>query len=252
MLFKRFAVIADIHGNSDALAAVLADIDALRIETIINLGDHLSGPLAARETADMLMARAMISIRGNHDRWLVEKSIAEMGPSDRVAFEQLEDPHLAWLRNLPATLTLAEGRIFICHGTPTSDMTYWLETVKRTGDVVLRGRDEIEAEAEDVAPSLILCGHTHTPRVVRLSEGRQIVNPGSVGCPGYFDDQPVPHIVETGTPNASYAIIEDGALGWQVTFRSIPYDTTRMITLAEQANREEWAQVIRSGWLRKA
>lgn len=251
MPFKRFAVIADIHGNSDALAAVLADIDALRIETIINLGDHLSGPLAARETADMLMAREIISIRGNHDRWLVEEPVAEMGPSDRVAFEQIEEQHFAWLRNLPATLTLADGQIFICHGTPTSDTTYWLETVTATGDVVLRGRDEIEAEAEDIAASLILCGHTHMPRVVRLSDGRQIVNPGSVGCPGYDDDQPVPHIVETGTPNASYAIIESSALGWQVMFRSIPYDTTRMASLAEQAGRPEWARVIRSGWLRK-
>lgn len=250
MHFKRFAVIADIHGNSDALAAVLADIDALCIETIINLGDHLSGPLAARETVDMLMAREMISIRGNHDRWLVEQPVAEMGPSDRVAFEQLEAQHLAWLCDLPASLSLADGQIFICHGTPTSDTTYWLETVTATGDVVLRGRDEIEAEAEDIAASLILCGHTHTPRVVRLSDGRQIINPGSVGCPGYDDDQPVPHSVQTGTPNASYAVIEDSSLGWQVTFRSIPYDTTRMASLAGQAGRAEWAHAIRSGWLR--
>lgn len=250
MHFKRFAVIADIHGNSDALAAVLADIDALCIETIINLGDHLSGPLAARETADMLMAREMISIRGNHDRWLVEKPVAEMGPSDRVAFEQLEAQHLAWLCDLPASLSLADGQIFICHGTPTSDTTYWLETVTATGDVVLRGRDEIEAEAEDIPASLILCGHTHTPRVVRLSDGRQIINPGSVGCPGYDDDQPVPHSVQIGTPNASYAVIEDSSLGWQVTFRSIPYDTTRMASLAGQAGRAEWAHAIRSGWLR--
>jgi hypothetical protein len=35
----------------------------------------------------MLMAHEMISIRGNHDRWLVEKPVAEMGASDRVAFE---------------------------------------------------------------------------------------------------------------------------------------------------------------------
>ncbi len=250
MPFKRFAVIADIHGNSDALAAVLADIDALRIETIINLGDHLSGPLAARETADMLMAREMIAIRGNHDRWLVEKPVGEMGPSDLVAFGQLEEHHLAWLRDLPATQTLADGRIFICHGTPMSDTTYWLETVTAAGDVILRGRDEIESEAENIAASLILCGHTHMPRVVRLSDGRQIINPGSVGCPGYDDDQPVPHIVETGTPNASYAIIEDSALGWQITFRSIPYDTTRMFALAEQAGRAEWARGIRSGWIR--
>ncbi len=111
MSFKRFAVIADIHGNSDALAAVLADIDALNIQTIINLGDHLSGPLAARETADMLMAREMIAIRGNHDRWLVEKAVEDIGPSDRVAYDQLEERHLAWLRDMPATKVLADGRI---------------------------------------------------------------------------------------------------------------------------------------------
>jgi len=123
MPFERFAVISDIHGNSDALAAVLADIDALQIETIVNLGDHLSGPLAARETADMLMAREMICIRGNHDRWLVEKSLAEMGASDRVAREQLDDRHIEWLRAMPASRSLADGRIFICHGTPSSDTT---------------------------------------------------------------------------------------------------------------------------------
>jgi predicted phosphodiesterase len=250
MSFKRFAVIADIHGNSDALAAVLADIDALNIQTIINLGDHLSGPLAARETADMLMAREMIAIRGNHDRWLVEKAVEDMGPSDRVAYDQLEERHLAWLRDMPATKVLADGRIFLSHGTPTSDTTYWLETVTATGDVVLRPKKQIEAEAEGIAASLILCGHTHTPRVVRLSDGRQIVNPGSVGCPGYDDDHPVPHIVQTGTPNASYAVIDDGAGNWRVTFRSIPYDPSRMALLAEKAGREEWANVIRTGWLR--
>ncbi|MBL8561144.1 MAG: metallophosphoesterase family protein, partial [Gemmobacter sp.] len=42
---RRFAAIADIHGNADALAAVLADIDAQGITEIVNLGDLLSGPL---------------------------------------------------------------------------------------------------------------------------------------------------------------------------------------------------------------
>ncbi len=213
MPFERFAVISDIHGNSDALAAVLADIDALQIQTIINLGDHLSGPLAARETADMLMAREMICIRGNHDRWLVEKPLADMGPSDRVARQQLDDRHIEWLLAMPASQSLADGRTFICHGTPSSDTTYWMEKVTANGEVVLRTRDEIEAEAEDIAASLIFCGHTHTPRIVRLGDGRMLVNPGSVGCPGYDDDHPVPHVVQTGNPNASYAVIEQTGSG---------------------------------------
>jgi predicted phosphodiesterase len=45
--------------------------------------------------------------------------------------------------------------------------------------------EDVEAEAAGLAASLILCGHTHIPRVVRLRDGRIVVNPGSVGCPGY-------------------------------------------------------------------
>ena len=248
MSFKHFAVIADIHGNSDALAAVLADIDAQRIETIINLGDHLSGPLAAGETADMLIARDMISIRGNHDRWLVEQTIDELSRSDRAAREQIDETHLEWLRSLPATRTLADGRIFACHATPTSDTRYWMETVTENGDVILQSRAAIEAEAEEISASLLLCGHTHMPRILRLSDGSLLVNPGSVGCPGYDDDQPRPHVVQTGNPDASYAVIKETPSGWLVTMRSIPYDTSRMVSLAEKAGRPDWARVVRSGW----
>jgi hypothetical protein len=52
---------------------------------------------------------------------------------------------------------------------------------------------------------LILCGHTHLPRVVRLGDRRLVVNAGSVGCPGYDGVKPVYHKVQTGTPDACYA-----------------------------------------------
>ena len=51
----RFAAIADVHGNCVALEAVLADIAALGIAEVVNLGDHVSGPLEAGRTADMLI-----------------------------------------------------------------------------------------------------------------------------------------------------------------------------------------------------
>jgi predicted phosphodiesterase len=47
----RLAAIADIHGNCLALEAVLADIRRQGIDMVVNLGDHLSGPLEARRTA---------------------------------------------------------------------------------------------------------------------------------------------------------------------------------------------------------
>ena len=68
----RFAAISDIHGNSAALRAVLDDIAALGVYRVVNLGDHLSGPLDPRGTAEILMASGMTSIRGDQDRILAE------------------------------------------------------------------------------------------------------------------------------------------------------------------------------------
>lgn len=244
----RFAVIADIHGNVRALSAVLADMDALGVTEAVNLGDFFSGPLDADETAALLMARHFPSIRGNHDRYLITQVREDMGLSDQAAFDLLGDTHLDWIRSLPATLTLY-GEVFLCHGTPTSDQTYWLERVNPDGSLRRATLPEIETEAKGIDASLILCAHTHLPRIVHLPDGRLIVNPGSVGCPAYDDDHPVYHCVETGTPNASYAIVEKTADAWAVTFRSIPYASAKASALAAKNGRAGWARALATGWI---
>ena len=251
-----FAVLADIHGNAAALGAVLADMERLGITQAVNLGDHFSGPLDAAKTADLLMARDFPSILGNHDRWMIEQDPSDMGASDKVAFDQLGAHQMDWLKGQPATLTVY-GDVLLCHGTPTSDTTYWLERVNADGSVRSATLAEIEREAKGIDASLILCGHTHTPRLVRMPDGRVILNPGSVGCPAYDDDTPVFHLMMTGTPNASYAIAERAPQeaphqtpnGWNITFRSVPYDTGAMVDLAKAHGRDEWAQALESGWI---
>ncbi|MEM9027524.1 MAG: metallophosphoesterase family protein [Pseudomonadota bacterium] len=245
----RFAAIADVHGNVAALEAVLADIAALGISDVVNLGDHFSGPLAAGRTGDLLLQRDFPSIRGNHDRWLLEQSRDEMGPSDAVADADLRSEHKAWLAGLPATLVY-QDEVFLCHGTPTSDTTYWLESVSPDAIVHQTPIEQVEREAQGVDFPLILCGHTHIPRAVRLRDGRYIVNPGSVGVPGYDDDAPVYHVVQTGNPDACYAVLEKVRGQWQVMFRYVPYDTAPMVTLAKSRNRPEWARALESGWVR--
>jgi predicted phosphodiesterase len=244
----KTAVIADIHGNDLALEAVLADITAQGISDVINLGDHLSGPLNAARTADLLMARDFPSIRGNHDRWLVSLAPAELGRSDRAAHDELQPRHLDWLRSLPATL-VHRDEIFLCHGTPDSDVRYWLEDVTPEGVVRLSDRRRIEAGAAGTDFPVILCGHTHVSRAIRLADGRLVVNPGSVGCQGYRNDTPVPHKVETGSPDASYAILSEKNGQWDVAFRRVPYDHVAMVRLALARGREDWASVLATGWL---
>jgi predicted phosphodiesterase len=87
----QIAIISDIHGNLDAFEAILSDIDKSRLDVVINLGDCLSGPLQAAQTADLLMKRNFLTVRGNHDRALIERTVDRMGISDRLAAEQLSE-----------------------------------------------------------------------------------------------------------------------------------------------------------------
>lgn len=241
----RFAAIADIHGNCTALEAVLADIVALGVSEVVNLGDHVSGPLEARRTADLLMDYEIPSIRGDQDRRLVELDET----SQRGDYRQLERKHLDWLAGLPPTMIFHHD-VFLCHATPRSDADYWLESVTNDAVVHARSIDEVEAEAAGITASLILCGHSHLPRIVRLRDGRTIVNPGSVGCPGYRHDRPVPHTVSTGTPDACYAILERVSRGWSVTFRYVAYDHMAMAEMARRNGFPDWASALATGWVR--
>ena len=183
----RFAAIADVHGNHLALEAVIADIRAQGIGEIVNLGDMASRPLDARRTMDALMALDAVHVLGNHDRCLIDRPPEKMGSWDRPAYAQLDEAHLDWLRQVPPTLVYRD-QVFLCHATPGNDELYWLETVMPDGSVALSALEAIEKEAaKEFRSRLILCGHTHIARAVRLSDGRMIVNPGSVGSPGFRD-----------------------------------------------------------------
>jgi predicted phosphodiesterase len=240
----KFAAIADVHGNSTALEAVLADIADLGITEVVNLGDHVSGPLEPRRTAELLMKCGFPSIQGDQERKLIEKRASLARP-----YAWLDDSHMDWLTNQPATL-LYRDTVFLCHGTPRDDEAYWLDRVSGDGIVAAAPVEAIEAEASGIAASLILCGHTHLPRVVRLRDGRLVVNPGSVGLPGYRWDVPVDHVVEAGTPDACYAILERITGGWSVTIRYVPYDNMRMAELAARNGNPVWASALATGWVR--
>jgi diadenosine tetraphosphatase ApaH/serine/threonine PP2A family protein phosphatase len=245
----RFAAIADVHGNYLALEAVLADVRTQGITEIVNLGDMASGPLDALKTMDILMTVDAVHVLGNHDRYLIDRPPEKMGSWDRPAHAQLKAKHLDWLRAVPPTRVFRD-QVFLCHATPASDEVYWLEAVLPDGMVRLAARDQIEAAANGITQSLILCAHSHLARAVKLRDGRLIVNPGSVGSPGYRDTHPFPHVVEAGTPDARYAILELGGGQWHVTFRHVPYDHDAMAALARHNGQPELASALATGWIK--
>lgn len=241
------AVIADVHGNRWALEAVLEDVERRGVcGRLLNLGDSLYGPLDPAGTAELLLRLDAVHIRGNQDRVLLEPPASLLAsPTYRFVVEQLEPRHVELLERHRTPPQQLDG-LLLCHGTPTRDDAYLLERVGTRG-VEPRDAAAIAAELGDTGAELVLCGHSHVPRVVSLADGRVIANPGSVGLPAYTDDEPHPHAMESGSPHARYAVIERAASGWRVEPLARAYDWEAAARAAEGNGRADWARWIRTG-----
>jgi putative phosphoesterase len=238
----RFAVVSDIHGNLPALEAVVADLTRRGIDKVVNLGDSLSGPLLPLETCQFLMAQNWIHLAGNHERQILEIG-THSGESDKYAHSQLSFKELTWIASLSSVLKFAPD-VLLCHGTPSSDHNAFLQTAERAATA-----KEIEVQLGISQEALIICGHTHVPRSVRSISGALIVNPGSVGQPAYADDFPYPHVVETGSPDARYAIMEKHEQEWIPSLISVPYDNKAMARLARLRGRLDWECALLTGYM---
>ena len=75
------------------------------------------------------------------------------------------------------------------------------------------GEASVTAKADGLDFPVLLCGHTHVSRIVRLRDGRLVVNPGSVGLQFNY-----------GAPDARYAVLERHGGQWSASIRAVPYD----------------------------
>lgn len=198
------AIIADIHGNSWALDAVLRDIEYKNIQQIVNLGDCLLGPLDPAGTADRLIDLNLLTIQGNDDRVLLAPP-ERPSAATTYTLEHLKPAHLEWVRSFPATAVVA-NELYLFHGDLAADETYLLEEVTDHG-VFLRSTTDIATALAHIDQPVILSGHSHIPRTIFLPPGKLVINPGSVGMPAYTSGLPLPHGMETGSPHARYAIL---------------------------------------------
>lgn len=244
---STLAVVSDIHGNLPALQAVVNDAHTLGIRHFINLGDSLSGPLYPRETAEYLMSVDWLQIRGNHERQVLGEGISQRGPSDQFTYDALDDTHLAWIRSLPPTAWWSP-EVYLCHGTPHSDLEYLLEGFEGTR-FHERTPEQVQPLVEGVNAQVVLCGHSHLPRVLRVPHGPLVVNPGSVGLQAYDDEHPVYHQVVNGDPMARYAVLRRTDAGWQAEIRKVAYGCDAVADLAQARGRMDWVEALRTGRL---
>jgi predicted phosphodiesterase len=168
----------DIHGNIDALEAVLADPRAASPDVVLVGGDVVPGPFA-RATLDRLSELTPRWVRGNGEREVAE-SVDEDGPpppddivrqTAAITAAELGDDRARALGELPLTVAL-DGVLF-CHATPRADdeLLTRLSTPERWARAL-----------GDVDGGLVVAGHTHQ-QDDRTVGATRFVNAGSVGLP---------------------------------------------------------------------
>jgi diadenosine tetraphosphatase ApaH/serine/threonine PP2A family protein phosphatase len=231
----RYLVLTDIHGNIDALEAVLEA--AGPVDGHLVLGDVVGYGAGPNEVIARVRGLApQVIIRGNHDKVIAGLEVPEAFypaalQSAAWTAETLTEAHRAWLAELPQGPVLVDDLVEICHGSPSDEDEYLFtpadagrafEAARRP--VCLFGHTHVPAiyALADEAPDLLLVEDSgRVPLELALEPGRRfLVNPGAVGQP------------RDGDPRAAYALYDDAARS--LTLARIAYDVER----AQQRIRE--------------
>lgn len=243
---RRLAVISDIHGNVHALDAVLAQIDEIRPDMTICLGDVVGYGAFPNECIQRLRDRSIVNLAGNHDH-------AAIGLTDITYFndiakaalqwtrEQLSPDNIAWLKRCPFTCEIDE--FFFVHASP-NDPSSW-------GYILTFG--DARVAFTQFSQRFGFVGHSHQPSLVQLS-GEELTCPDDLRDPIRIKMGPR-YLINAGSvgqprdrnPQACFVVVDlDTAM---ITFQRVDYD----VEAAQNAIRlmglpEELAVRLEYGW----
>ncbi|MEW6128326.1 MAG: metallophosphoesterase family protein [Acidobacteriota bacterium] len=223
----RIAILADVHANLSALETVFDAISHLGIDRMVCLGDLVGYNAEPAQCIHLIRTRCQIVVAGNHDHDVAGISQAPGTHSTAHLIQawtrsQLSSDDRAYLANLPNRIIDPEGFVAV-HGCYLNDTHI---TGYVTGTMLEANLNAILAR--EGWPHIGLCGHTHTPMVGWLDQGKIVeckpdktlnwpasaravlINPGSVGQP------------RDGDSRAAFAIIDIAAR--QVEIHRVAYD----------------------------
>jgi diadenosine tetraphosphatase ApaH/serine/threonine PP2A family protein phosphatase len=205
------ACLADVHGNTAALDAVLASADFAHADAVAFLGCTTTGPDprgVLERCADLKLP--VFHLAGNGERRVLELA-SGVRPAERDMDEWLVAAHgddgLAVIGSWPGGLRVTHppvGGLCLCHGSPRSDIELLTS---------LTGEDRLRAATAGVEEAVVVHGHTHV-QYRRAAVGRVITGAGSVGLP------------YAAGPGARWALISD-----EVRLVVTPYDLDQAETV---------------------
>ena len=207
----KIAIISDIHGNMQALDAVLDNIKEENCEKIFCLGDlAMAGPEPSKmiERIQKLINETDFTlIQGNTDEMIADcdnQMLHMLRENNHVMANALEADVLEvsesqknFLRDLPKTkeLTVDGVKILLVHGSPRKNNENIFPDLKL---------EEVEEMIKGTDANIIFCGHTHVPCGYQTNTNQTVVNVGSVGRP--FSEKPKSCYAILETQNGSFTI----------------------------------------------
>jgi len=223
----KVALLADIHGNLDALKAVLADANRSGLTIFLNAGDVVGFGIYPSQVIQIVQSARFLTAVGNVDLETLEalRNPKNTGTLDSD-IKDISPADIVYLESLPNELRLeiAGKRILVTHGTPDSvdEHIYPNSPEERLREIAAEGSSDV-----------IITGHSHT-QMKRVVDDVTFINPGSVGRP------------VNGDPKAEYAVLSFNP--FVVEFRRVSYDVE---AVADQMRRkglpESHAQVLLQG-----
>lgn len=185
----KIALISDIHGNMQALEAVLNDIEKEKCDKIYCLGDlAMAGPEPVKTIEvikklydagklDLIQGNTDLMI-ANYSQWgdTVKEKFPIMGNALEDDVKQISNDIKIFLKNLPEQkeLTIEGENVLLVHGSPRKNDENIMP------DLLIKDVEEIISGTK---ASVIFCGHTHIPCGYQTETNQTVVNVGSVGRP---------------------------------------------------------------------
>lgn len=121
MSFQRLGLIPDVHGEDEYLEAAIEHLENGGVEKLLCVGDLCDGRGDLNRVCDLLQAHNVLTVRGNHDRWLLNGEARDWPEATQP--ETVKARTWDYLNSLPTSLpvpTIA-GTLLLCHGMGDND-----------------------------------------------------------------------------------------------------------------------------------
>jgi putative phosphoesterase len=218
-------ILSDIHGNTDALKAVLEH--ANRWDSIWVIGDLVDYGPEPQIVIDMIRdIKPDFILMGNHDYAVAFNVDCRCAPNIHdlseytrkyISYRLISRDQIEWLKGLAIKMekTIEGKKVLAVHGSPRNPLYGYIEPSMSLDEIKFALTPSLYAlKPRPVERDIVVIGHSHKPMKIYV-DNILVINPGSVGQP------------RDGIPKASYAVFNTEQSVFEI--HRVEYDIEKVV-----------------------